>query len=61
MARPSAPATPPGYGPPPGPGGAAAFLPGLVYLDGLRQLWDEPHQQCLHHEFGRTVVVKVPA
>jgi uncharacterized RDD family membrane protein YckC len=39
---------------------AAAFVPGLNYLDGLWQLWDKPYQQCLHDKFARTVVVKVP-
>ncbi|MEU4779059.1 RDD family protein [Micromonospora sp. NPDC023633] len=40
---------------------AAAFLPGLSYLDGLWQLWDKPWQQCLHDKFAGTVVVKVSA
>lgn len=39
---------------------AAAFIPGLSYVDGLWQLWDKPYQQCLHDKFARTVVVKVP-
>ncbi|MFC6015408.1 RDD family protein [Plantactinospora solaniradicis] len=40
---------------------AGGLLPGLVYLDGLWQLWDKPYQQCLHDKFAKTVVVKVPA
>jgi uncharacterized RDD family membrane protein YckC len=40
---------------------AATFLPGFIYVDGLWQLWDKPHQQCLHDKFAGTVVVKVPA
>jgi uncharacterized RDD family membrane protein YckC len=39
---------------------AAAFVPGLSYLDGLWQLWDKPYQQCLHDKAARTTVVKVP-
>ncbi|MFF5174030.1 RDD family protein [Micromonospora sp. NPDC000089] len=37
----------------------AALVPGLSYVDGLWQLWDKPHQQCLHDKFADTVVVKV--
>jgi uncharacterized RDD family membrane protein YckC len=40
---------------------AAGFLPGVLYIDGLWQLWDKPYQQCLHDKFAGTVVVKVPA
>ncbi|GAA4733543.1 RDD family protein [Phytohabitans rumicis] len=40
---------------------AVMFLPGFLYVDGLWQLWDKPHQQCLHDKFAKTVVVKVPA
>ncbi|GAA4456705.1 hypothetical protein GCM10023170_051820 [Phytohabitans houttuyneae] len=40
---------------------ATSFLPGLIYVDGLWQLWDKPYQQCLHDKFAGTVVVKVPA
>ncbi|MDQ7910663.1 RDD family protein [Phytohabitans sp. ZYX-F-186] len=40
---------------------ATNFVPGFLYLDGLWQLWDKPHQQCLHDKFAATVVVKVPA
>ncbi|BCB85592.1 hypothetical protein Psuf_029050 [Phytohabitans suffuscus] len=39
----------------------ASFVPGFFYVDGLWQLWDKPHQQCLHDKFAATVVVKVPA
>ncbi|MBO4210952.1 RDD family protein [Micromonospora echinofusca] len=39
---------------------AGMVVPGLNLLDGLWQLWDKPHQQCLHDRFARTVVVKVP-
>jgi uncharacterized RDD family membrane protein YckC len=35
------------------------FVPAFSYVDGLWQLWDKPHQQCLHDKFARTVVVKV--
>ncbi len=38
---------------------AATFIPGLVYLDGLWQLWDKPYRQCLHDKFAATTVVKV--
>ena len=37
-----------------------AIVPGLGYLDGLWQLWDKPHQQCLHDKWPRTTVIKVP-
>lgn len=37
---------------------AGTLLPGLVYLDGLWQLWDKPYQQCLHDKAADTVVVK---
>ncbi|HEX6872026.1 MAG TPA: RDD family protein [Micromonosporaceae bacterium] len=38
---------------------AAAFVPGLNWLDGLWQLWDKPYRQCLHDKFARTVVIKL--
>jgi uncharacterized RDD family membrane protein YckC len=37
----------------------AVFVPGFNLLDGLWQLWDKPHRQCLHDKFAQTVVVKV--
>lgn len=37
------------------------LVPGMVYVDGLWQLWDKPYQQCLHDKVAKTVVVKVPA
>jgi uncharacterized RDD family membrane protein YckC len=38
---------------------ATIFVPFLVYLDGLWQLWDKPFRQCLHDKFAQTTVVKV--
>jgi uncharacterized RDD family membrane protein YckC len=38
---------------------AAAFVPFLVYLDGLWQLWDKPYRQCLHDKAARTTVIKL--
>jgi uncharacterized RDD family membrane protein YckC len=40
---------------------ATTFVPFLLYLDGLWQLWDQPFRQCLHDKFAQTVVIKVPA
>lgn len=40
---------------------ATSVLPGLIYVDGLWQLWDKPYRQCLHDKWAATVVVKVPA
>ncbi len=39
---------------------AGSVVPGLTYVDGLWQLWDQPYRQCLHDKFAHTVVVKVP-
>ncbi len=36
-----------------------SLLGPLAYLDGLWQLWDQPHRQCLHDKWAQTVVVKV--
>jgi uncharacterized RDD family membrane protein YckC len=38
---------------------ASAFVPFLIWIDGLWQLWDKPYLQCLHDKFAETVVVKV--
>jgi len=38
---------------------AGQFVPFLIYLDGLWQLWDKPLQQCLHDKAAQTVVVKI--
>jgi uncharacterized RDD family membrane protein YckC len=35
------------------------LVPGLVYLDGLWQLWDKPYRQCLHDKFPSTLVIKL--
>ncbi len=37
---------------------AASFVPFLMWIDGLWQLWDKPLQQCLHDKAAGTVVVK---
>jgi uncharacterized RDD family membrane protein YckC len=37
----------------------ASLVPGLAYLDGLWQLWDKPHHQCLHDKVARTLVIKL--
>jgi uncharacterized RDD family membrane protein YckC len=40
-------------------GGVVGSCVFFGYLDGLWQLWDKPHRQCLHDKYARTVVVKV--
>jgi uncharacterized RDD family membrane protein YckC len=37
----------------------AALVPGMAWVDGLWQLWDKPHRQCLHDKFAATVVIKL--
>jgi uncharacterized RDD family membrane protein YckC len=39
-------------------GVAGILVPGFTYVDGLWQLGDRPHRQCLHDKFAGTVVVK---
>ncbi|GGK12645.1 RDD family protein [Pilimelia terevasa] len=39
---------------------ATGFVPGLLLLDGLWQLWDKPYRQCLHDKLADTVVVEDP-
>ncbi len=32
---------------------------GIFRVDGLRQLWDKPQQQCLHDKVPSTLVIKL--
>lgn len=35
------------------------LVPGLSWVDGLWQLWDQPWRQCLHDKFAQTLVIKL--
>jgi uncharacterized RDD family membrane protein YckC len=38
---------------------AAGLVPGLAWVDGLWQLWDQPYRQCLHDKFAKTLVIRL--